>query len=91
MPRARKVMRLCDVVSDNSSSEVLGIVRFSNADKGSDNSFCLFDTCKDCGCNGDCSCDVECRRDDRRYCVCDADRSDCRNDGCTCDNHYCEH
>lgn len=61
------ITRLRDVVVESSPSEVLGITHLSSEKKRTDSTFCPFDTCKDCGCNGDCSCDQQCSRD----CSCD--------------------
>lgn len=74
------VTRLRDAIARGDQSEVLGGAHL-HRDRGRADAVCLFDTCKDCGCNGDCRCDVECRRDCDcvGHCSCD---TECPDESC---------
>lgn len=76
MFKNKKAFRLNGIVADMAKSKVIGIAILSSNQR-TDNTFCLFDSCKDCGCDHDnpCSCDHECRKD----CSCD--------DACRCEMH----
>lgn len=85
---SREVIRLSDVVVGTSLPEVLGVTQLSSEKKRTYSTSCFLDfdlpcipedfRCKDCGCDGDCRCNQECRRD----CRCDDHTS------CNCDNDH---
>jgi hypothetical protein len=77
----RLAVRLADAITAvDSDSRILRSANLSR-EKTRIHAWCLLDSCKDCGCDGDCRCDYECSKD----CSCN---NECSSD-CP-DIHNCE-
>ncbi len=76
-----KVTRLCNSVSNESAPEIISVVKLSKGGNSADATFCITNSCNDCGRDCACECDRECSRN----CSC---VDHCGHHGCRCEDHY---